>query len=272
MIDSSAADNRPSSLRRTPGCPTARARSGVRPCPHPPIPVPVSKTTLTVGSNPQKFSPIPHPVVLDTSRSSGDVTVGWLRHDHRHRRPPAQLRRRGGRGPGAGQRSGQLGRSGERRAGRWLFWLAYRVRRPLDAGRGVSVVVARSADGVQFEPVTEVGRDDLRRRVVRAAGDHPQARRRLAALSSAAPRRTPSTGGSRPSTPTTRPGLADGRRTVVLPGSDTLGGQGPGDHGRGRPAGGCGSAATRSTEPGQEDRMTTRYATSADGLRWQRPG
>ena len=39
------------------------------------------------------------------------------------------------------------------------FWLAYRVRRPLDAGRGVSVVVARSADGLRFTPVCEVSRE-----------------------------------------------------------------------------------------------------------------
>jgi len=39
------------------------------------------------------------------------------------------------------------------------FWLTYRVRRPLTDGRGVSVVVARSADGVEFEQVAEVRRE-----------------------------------------------------------------------------------------------------------------
>src|ERR1044072_8058385 len=39
------------------------------------------------------------------------------------------------------------------------FWLTYRVRRPLTDGRGVAVVVARSADGVTFEPVAEVHRE-----------------------------------------------------------------------------------------------------------------
>ena len=39
------------------------------------------------------------------------------------------------------------------------FWLTYRVRRPLTEGRGVAVVVARSDDGVAFEPVTEVQRE-----------------------------------------------------------------------------------------------------------------
>ena len=40
-----------------------------------------------------------------------------------------------------------------------VFWLTYRVRRPIMAGRGVSVVVARSDDGVSFETVCEIHRD-----------------------------------------------------------------------------------------------------------------
>jgi hypothetical protein len=39
------------------------------------------------------------------------------------------------------------------------FWLTYRVRRPLAEGRGVAVVVARSADGVAFEEVAVVHRE-----------------------------------------------------------------------------------------------------------------
>ena len=39
------------------------------------------------------------------------------------------------------------------------FWLTWRVRRPLTAGRGVTVVVARSDDGERFETVAEVERD-----------------------------------------------------------------------------------------------------------------
>lgn len=34
------------------------------------------------------------------------------------------------------------------------YWLAYRLRRPLDAGRGVTIVVARSTDGLAFEPLS----------------------------------------------------------------------------------------------------------------------
>ncbi|HYJ68422.1 MAG TPA: hypothetical protein VEX15_12280 [Nocardioidaceae bacterium] len=41
------------------------------------------------------------------------------------------------------------------------YWLAYRVRRPLDAGRGVAVVVAHSTDGVRFEPRVRLHREDF---------------------------------------------------------------------------------------------------------------
>src|SRR3712207_1134353 len=40
-----------------------------------------------------------------------------------------------------------------------VFWLTYRVRRPLTEGRGVAVVVARSTDGLHFETVAEVSRE-----------------------------------------------------------------------------------------------------------------
>jgi len=36
------------------------------------------------------------------------------------------------------------------------FWLAYRLRRPVDRGRGFANVVARSSDGVRFETVATV--------------------------------------------------------------------------------------------------------------------
>jgi hypothetical protein len=39
------------------------------------------------------------------------------------------------------------------------WWLAYRLRRPVGEGRGFANVVARSADGVRFEPVVELGKD-----------------------------------------------------------------------------------------------------------------
>src|SRR5690606_7789478 len=38
-------------------------------------------------------------------------------------------------------------------------WLTWRERRPLDAGRGVAVSIARSSDGVTFERVATVDRE-----------------------------------------------------------------------------------------------------------------
>jgi hypothetical protein len=39
------------------------------------------------------------------------------------------------------------------------WWLAYRLRRPIGEGRGYGNVLARSADGVRFEPVARVSSD-----------------------------------------------------------------------------------------------------------------
>src|SRR6478735_11506773 len=41
------------------------------------------------------------------------------------------------------------------------FWLAYRLRRPVDQGRGFANVLARSTDGVPFAPVTTVTSDEF---------------------------------------------------------------------------------------------------------------
>jgi len=42
-----------------------------------------------------------------------------------------------------------------------VWWLAWRVRRPLDEGRGVENILGRSDDGVDFEPVARVHKDDF---------------------------------------------------------------------------------------------------------------
>jgi hypothetical protein len=41
------------------------------------------------------------------------------------------------------------------------FWLAYRLRRPVDQGRGFANVLARSSDGVHFESVATVTSDEF---------------------------------------------------------------------------------------------------------------
>jgi hypothetical protein len=147
------------------------------------------------------------------------------------------------------------------------IYLAYRVRRPLPDGRGVSVVVARSDDGEHFETVAVLRREQFgaesfeRPAVVR----RPEGGWRLY-LSCASP-------GSKhwwvEAVDADRPEqLAEGTRTVVLPGSADLAVKDPVvtvDPSGWRMWVCCHPL----TEPGHEDRMTTAYATSADGLRWE---
>jgi hypothetical protein len=153
------------------------------------------------------------------------------------------------------------------------FWLAYRVRRPLSAGRGVSVVVARSSDGVRFETVCEVQREafgaaSFERPVIIPTADGAAARWRLY-LSCATPDSKhwwiAALEAGRPAD------LPYGTRHVVLPGSAR--------HAVKDPVilrTGCGwemwVGVHPLAEPGQEDRMTTSYLTSSDGLSWHERG
>jgi hypothetical protein len=147
-----------------------------------------------------------------------------------------------------------------------VFWLTYRVRRPLREGRGVSVVVARSEDGEHFVTVAEVRRDEFgaesfeRPVLVR----RPDGGWRLY-LSCATP-------GSKhwwiEAVDADEPGeLERGTRTVVLPGSPDIAVKDPVvlvDETGWR----MWVCAHPLTDPGHEDRMTTAYATSTDGLVW----
>ena len=151
-----------------------------------------------------------------------------------------------------------------------VTYLTYRVRRPLAEGRGVSTVVARAEDGVHFETVCEVLRDDFgaesfeRPVVVR----RPDGGWRLY-LSCATP-------GSKhwwieALDADTPEDLPRGRRTVVLPGDETTAVKDPVITERdGRWE--MWLCEHPLTEPGHEDRMTTAYLTSDDGLAWTRHG
>jgi hypothetical protein len=150
------------------------------------------------------------------------------------------------------------------------FWLTYRVRRPLTEGRGVSVVVARSADGVTFEPVAEVHREafgceSFERPVVVAL---PDGRWRLY-LSCATPDSKHWWVDSL--TAASPDGLPSGERHVVLPGDDALAVKDPVVE---QTPGGWRMwlCCHPLTEAGDEDRMTTRLLTSADGLAWDDQG
>lgn len=156
-----------------------------------------------------------------------------------------------------------------------VFYLTYRVRRPLTVGRGVATVVARSRDGVHFETVCEVSRDDFgaesfeRPVVVR----RPDGGWRLY-LSCATP-------GSKhwwvEALDADRPEeLPSGRRTVVLPGSDLVAVKDPvitwQPVGDGAVQWEMWLCEHPLTEPGEEDRMVSSYLTSGDGLAWERHG
>ncbi len=147
-----------------------------------------------------------------------------------------------------------------------VFWLTYRVRRPLHEGRGVSVVVARSDDGLHFTSVCEIQREafgaaSFERPVLVPV---PGVGWRLY-LSCATP-------GSKhwwiEALDADRPErLRDGVRHLVLPGTDEVAVKDPvivqrpdGWH--------MWVCCHPLTEPGHEDRMTTSYATSPDGLHW----
>jgi hypothetical protein len=150
-------------------------------------------------------------------------------------------------------------------------YLTYRVRRPLATGRGVSVVVARSRDGIRFETVSEVRRDDFgaesfeRPVVLRTPGGGWRLY-----VSCATPDSKhwwiEAIDADRPED------FVTGRRTVVLPGSDTVAVKDPvivvDDTGRWH-AWVCEHPLT---DPGDEDRMSTAYFHSDDGLAWTRRG
>jgi hypothetical protein len=148
-----------------------------------------------------------------------------------------------------------------------VFWLAYRVRRPVDSGRGVAVTLARSDDGVHFETVGSVSRDTFG----------------AASLERPALVRRPD-GGWRLylscSTPNSKhwwiealdadtvADLPSGKRTMVLPGDELTGVKDPVVV---RDAAGWRMwvCCHPLDDPEATDRMVTRYATSSDGLNWQ---
>lgn len=150
------------------------------------------------------------------------------------------------------------------------FWLTWRNRRPLSDGRGVTVTIARSDNGVDFEPVAEVSRDlfgceSLERPVLIPL---PEGGWRL--YLSCATWHSKHWWVDSLTAPTPEE-LPHGIRQVVLPGDERTAVKDP--------------VITVDetgwemwlcchplTEPGHEDRMTTRRLTSADGLVWKDEG
>jgi hypothetical protein len=151
-------------------------------------------------------------------------------------------------------------------AGDGEIFLAYRLRRPIGQGRGYAVVVARSADGEKFQTLLTVGKEELaaesleRPALVRT----PEGRWRLY-LSCA----TPGTKHWRVEmTDAAHPGSFDFRqRQTILPGDTKTGVKDPVivcRDGQWQLWASCHPLA----DPAEADRMTTEYATSADGVAW----
>jgi hypothetical protein len=146
------------------------------------------------------------------------------------------------------------------------IYIAYRLRRPLGAGRGYGVKVARSADGVRFETIGtltsgEFAAESLERpALVRS----PAGRWRLYVSCA-----TPGTKHWRVELlEAIHPSRFDARqRVVVLPGDTKTGVKDPVIRhydGSWHLWASCHPLA----DPGEADQMVTDYATSADGLEW----
>ncbi len=148
-----------------------------------------------------------------------------------------------------------------------VFYLAYRLRRPVDRGRGFANVVARSTDGVRFETLATVPtelfdaaslerpalvrRPDGGWRLYVSCSTHGSKHWWVEALDADTP-----------------DALADGVRTVVLAGDESSAWKDVVVH---RDDDGWHMWACRHPlDDGDDeaDRMTSVYLTSTDGLRW----
>jgi hypothetical protein len=157
------------------------------------------------------------------------------------------------------------GPSAQRVDGTW--WLAYRLRRPVGEGRGFANVVARSADGVRFTPVVELGKDRFgAESLERPALVHtPEGTWRLYVSCA-----TPGTRHWRVDLleAGTVEGLATATPRTVLPGSDTAAVKDPVIRHDGQQWH-LWASVHPLDEPDATDRMTTEHATSRDGVTWQ---
>ena len=148
-----------------------------------------------------------------------------------------------------------------------VWWLAYRLRRPVDQGRGYANVVARSDDGVRFTEVARVTSAGMRAASLErpALVVRPDGGWRLYVSCSTLGSKHWWVEALDADDPA---GLAEGHRTVVLPGSaqeawkDVVVTAG---------ADGWQMWACRHPLDGgddEADRMSSWYATSDDGLQW----
>lgn len=147
-----------------------------------------------------------------------------------------------------------------------VFYLAYRLRRPIGQGRGFANIVARSRDGVRFETVATLGKaafgaESLERPALAVTADGT-----WRAYISAA---TPGTKHWRVDLveAATPQGLATARPRTILPGSPDLAVKDPvivEHEGRWHLWASCHPLG----DPAATDRMTSEHATSPDGVVW----
>ena len=152
-----------------------------------------------------------------------------------------------------------------------IYWLSYRVRRASGPERaqtrGVETVVARSEDGERFATVATIERDGFatdsfeRPCLVR----RPQGGWRLYVCCATPESKHWWIEAIDAEDPAELPA---GVRTIVFPGSDALAVKDPIVEVDEAGAWRAWICCHPLTEPGEEDRMTTAYATSADGLSW----
>ena len=147
------------------------------------------------------------------------------------------------------------------------WWLAYRLRRPLDAGRGFANVVARSDDGVRFTPVVALGKDAFgAESLERPALVHTPEGRWRVYVSCA----TPGTKHWRVDLleGATVEELATATPVTVLPGSAAAAVKDPVVRHDGEQWH-LWASVHPLDDPDATDRMTTEHATSPDGVTWE---
>jgi hypothetical protein len=152
-----------------------------------------------------------------------------------------------------------------------VYWVSYRVRRAIGPERadtrGVETVVARSEDGERLETVARIerasfGADSFERPCLVRRPDGGWRLYVCCATPGSKHWWIEAIDADSPS------GLPAGVRTVVFPGSDALAVKDPIVEAVAADAWRAWICCHPLTEPGEEDRMTTACATSADGLSW----
>ena len=147
------------------------------------------------------------------------------------------------------------------------YWLAYRLRNPVGEGRGYANVLARSDDGIHFETVAEVHRDEfggesLERPAVVVT---PEGRWRLyvsVALPGTKAWRVDLLEAATPEE------LATAAPRTVLPATDLAAPKDPVIRLAQDGTWHLWASVHLLDDPGATDRMTTEHATSPDGVTW----